>query len=132
RLRRRCAEPWVVFGPDTRPRFAGKTLQDRLGLAIGRRHGDRRELLGFHGDSTAMAHILPSVGKWAASTTLPLPRYIWTPHGKQGSKLRTVRMMSMPLKFSGPFSSKIGVFCTASSYGPGTPLQSRGLAFQGV
>jgi len=23
--------------------------------------------------------------------------------------------MSMPLKFSGPFSSKIGVFCTASS-----------------
>ena len=28
---------------------------------------------------------------------------------------RTARMMSTPLKFSGPFSSKIGVFCTASS-----------------
>ena len=27
--------------------------------------------------------------------------------------------MSMPLNLSGPFSSKIGVFCTASSYGPG-------------
>jgi hypothetical protein len=31
-----------------------------------------------------------------------------TPHGRQGSKLRTVRMMSMPLKFSLEFSSKIG------------------------
>ena len=38
-----------------------------------------------------------------------------------GSKLRTARMMSMPLKLSGGFSSKIGVFCTASSYGPGVP-----------
>ena len=33
-----------------------------------------------------------------------------TPHGRHGSKLRTARMMSMPLKLSGPFSSKIGVF----------------------
>ena len=33
----------------------------------------------------------------------------------------TARMMSMPLNLSGPFSSKIGVFCTASSYGPGVP-----------
>ena len=41
-------------------------------------------------------------------------------------------MMSMPLKFSGPFSSKIGVFWTASSYGPGVPYTSRGLAFHGV
>ena len=46
---------------------------------------------------------------------LPLPRYMWTPHGRHGSKLRTARMMSMPLNLSGPFSSKIGVFCTASS-----------------
>ncbi len=47
--------------------------------------------------------------------TLPLPRYMCVPQGRHGSKLRTARMMSMPLKFSGPFSSKIGVFCTASS-----------------
>jgi hypothetical protein len=40
---------------------------------------------------------------------------MWTPQGKQGSKLRTARMMSMRLNLSGPFSSKIGVFCTASS-----------------
>ena len=44
-----------------------------------------------------------------------------TPHGKHGSKLRTARMMSIPLKWSGPFSSKMGVFWTASSYGPGVP-----------
>ena len=54
------------------------------------------------------------------------------PHGMQGSKLRTVRIMSMPLKLSGPFSSKIGVCITASSYGPGVPKESRGLAFHGV
>jgi len=47
--------------------------------------------------------------------TRPTPVYMCTPHGRHGSKLRTARMMSMPLKFSGPFSSKIGVFCTASS-----------------
>ena len=44
-----------------------------------------------------------------------------TPHGRHGSKLRTDRMMSMPLKFSSVFSSKMGVFTTASSYGPGVP-----------
>ncbi len=47
--------------------------------------------------------------------TRPLPVYMCTPHGRHGSKERTARMMSIPLKFSGPFSSKIGVFCTASS-----------------
>ena len=41
-------------------------------------------------------------------------------------------MMSIPLKLSGPFSSKIGVFCTESSYGPGVPYVSRELAFHGV
>ena len=41
-------------------------------------------------------------------------------------------MMSMPLKLSGGFSSKIGVFWTASSYGPGTPFVSLTLAFHGV
>ena len=57
----------------------------------------------------------PNIGEWCVFSTFPLPRYMWTPHGRQGSKLRTVRMMSMPLNLSGPFSSKIGVFCTASS-----------------
>jgi hypothetical protein len=57
----------------------------------------------------------PNIGEWWVSSTFPLPRYMWTPQGRQGSKLRTARMMSMPLNLSGPFSSKIGVFCTASS-----------------
>src|SRR5262245_61958493 len=57
----------------------------------------------------------PNIGEWRVSSVLPAPRYICTPHGRHGSKLRTVRMMSMPLKLSGPFSSKIGVPCTESS-----------------
>src|SRR5215469_340513 len=61
------------------------------------------------------APIMPNMGECRVSSTLPLPRYMWTPQGRQGSKLRTARMMSMPLNLSGPFSSKIGVFCTASS-----------------
>src|SRR5581483_1133495 len=55
------------------------------------------------------------VGLWSFFNTFPLPRYMCTPQGRQGSKLRTARMMSMPLKLSGSFSSKIGVFWTASS-----------------
>ena len=55
------------------------------------------------------------VGVCITFRTPPLPSYMCTPHGRHGSKLRTARMMSTPLKFSGPFSSKIGVFCTASS-----------------
>src|SRR5580692_9052893 len=74
----------------------------------------------------------PNIGECLVSSTFPLPRYICTPQGRQGSKLRTARIISIPLNFSGPFSSKIGVFCTASSYGPGVPYTSRGLAFQGV
>src|SRR5258708_34204743 len=58
--------------------------------------------------------------------------YWWTPHGRQGSKLRTARMMSIPLNWSGPFSSKIGVPWHESSYGPGVPAESRGDAFHGV
>ncbi len=57
----------------------------------------------------------PNIGECTVSIVLPLPRYICTPHGRHGSKLRTARMMSMPLKFSGPFSSKIGVPVIASS-----------------
>jgi hypothetical protein len=57
----------------------------------------------------------PNIGEWRVSSALPLPRYICTPQGMQGSKLRTTRMMSIPLKLLGPFSSKMGVPCTASS-----------------
>ena len=73
-----------------------------------------------------------AVGVCITLRTLPPPVYMCTPHGRQGSNERTARMMSMPLNLSGPFSSKIGVFCTASSYGPGVPYTSRGLAFHGV
>src|SRR4029078_4272626 len=61
------------------------------------------------------------VGECTVCRVLPPPRYMCTPHGRHGSKLRTARMMSMPLKFSLEFSSKIGVFCHASSYGPRVP-----------
>ena len=53
---------------------------------------------------------MPNMGTCLVSSTLPSPRYMWTPQGRQGSKLRTARMMSIPLNLSGPFSSKIGVF----------------------
>ena len=49
-------------------------------------------------------------GEWSFFRVLPLPRYMWTPQGRHGSKLRTARMMSMPLNLSRSFSSKIGVF----------------------
>ena len=45
---------------------------------------------------------MPNIGTCLVSRTLPLPRYMWTPQGRQGSKLRTARMMSMPLNLSGP------------------------------
>src|SRR5215831_1822341 len=75
---------------------------------------------------------IPNMGECRVSRVFPFPRYICTPQGRHGSKLRTALMMSMPRKLSGPFSSKMGVFCTASSYGPGVPWASRGLAFHGV
>jgi hypothetical protein len=56
-----------------------------------------------------------AVGVCWTFVTLPPPVYMCTPHGRQGSNERTARMMSTPLNLSGPFSSKIGVFCTASS-----------------
>ena len=55
------------------------------------------------------------VGRCTTFRTRPAPVYMCTPHGRHGSNDRTARMMSTPLKFSGPFSSKIGVFCTESS-----------------
>ena len=65
--------------------------------------------------ATAHSPVSDWVGECSLSSDLPSPRYMCTPHGRQGSKLRTVRMMSMPLKFSRSFSSKIGWPCTASS-----------------
>ena len=59
-------------------------------------------------------HLAIPVGVCTTLRTLPLP-YMCTPQGRHGSNEWTARMMSTPLKFSGPFSSKIGVFCTASS-----------------
>src|SRR6185437_1290246 len=58
---------------------------------------------------------MSAVGVCICCSTFPGPRYMCTPQGRQGSKLRTARMMSMPLNLSWPFSSKMGVFCTASS-----------------
>ena len=59
--------------------------------------------------------VTADIGECTFWSVLPLPRYMCTPQGRHGSKLRTARMMSMPLNWSGGFSSKIGVFCTASS-----------------
>src|SRR5262249_15297864 len=84
----------------------------------------RRHVRRFFQDLEERRHQLArlsSVGEWRVSIVLPFPRYMCTPHGRQGSKLRTARMMSMPLKLSRPFSSKIGVPWIASSYGPGVP-----------
>src|SRR5262249_16354817 len=75
--------------------------------------------------------LLSADGEWIRLSTRPWPRNMCTPHGRQGSKLRTERMMSMPLNLSGAFSSKMGVFWTASSYGPGVPYMSRAFPFHG-
>ena len=64
---------------------------------------------------SASHSIPPSIGECRCSMTVPMPSYMCTPHGRHGSKLRTVRMMSMPLNLSGPFSSKIFSPWTASS-----------------
>ena len=71
-----------------------------------------RPVLARHG---SYSPVRVWVGECSFSRVWPLPRYMWTPQGRQGSKLRTVRMMSMPLKCSRSFSSKIGWPCTASS-----------------
>ncbi len=74
--------------------------------------GRPRPVLARHGSYSA---VRVWVGECSFSKVWPLPRYMWTPQGRQGSKLRTVRMMSMPLKCSRSFSSKIGCPWTASS-----------------
>ena len=58
----------------------------------------------------------PNIGECSSTrSSLPSPVNMCTPQGRHGSKLRTVRMMSMPLKSSMSFSSKMGCPLTASS-----------------
>lgn len=61
-------------------------------------------------DSPFRYECAPNIDEWRVSRIFPSPRYMCTPQGRHGSKLLTARMISMPLKLSGPFSSKIGVF----------------------
>src|SRR6185369_9475532 len=98
-------------------RLAGARIGDRPQLGehrfdavTDRAHGD-----GFRHVSPLSGDYLAMIGECRCSRILPLPRYMWTPHGRHGSKLRTVRMMSMPLNLSWLFSSKIGQPYTASS-----------------
>src|SRR5581483_6252956 len=78
-------------------------------------HASSRRAEGESPPRTLPYPCTPNIGTWRTSRTLPPPRYMCTPHGRQGSKLRTARMMSIPLKLSRPFSSKIGIPDTASS-----------------
>src|SRR5262249_56335018 len=71
-----------------------------------RHHGPFSEAAGCH----TVYPWTPNMGTCRTSRSLPLPRYMWTPQGRHGAQLRTARMISMPLNFSGPFSSKIRVF----------------------
>ena len=89
------------------------------------RVGEGLDLLEQHLDPLAPVRVLcrsvhrhecsPNIGEWTFLSVLPFPRYMCTPHGRHGSKLRTARMMSMPRKSSWLFSSKIGWPITASS-----------------
>ena len=88
---------------------AGELLAGLVELG-GELSDTRQQRLGVHASSQQSP-----VGVCITLRTLPLPVYMCTPHGRQGSNEWTARMMSTPLKSSGPFSSKIGVFWTASS-----------------
>ena len=76
--------------------------------------GDDRGMVTAHAPAHEFRET-PNIGECWARISRPGPKYMWTPQGRQGSKLRTARRMSIPLKSSGPFSSKIGVFWIASS-----------------
>src|SRR5579862_4638131 len=108
--------------PHRRTRHRANLLEQRLDSCA-----QLAQLLLIFATTHQSSTVFIIVGEWIFFSTFPLPTYMCTPHGRHGSKLRTVRIMSMPLNLSGPFSSKIGVFCTASSYGPGVPNESRGL-----
>ena len=72
-----------------------------------------------------------AVGEWIFFRVLPFPRYMCTPQGRHGSKLRTVRMMSMPLKCSRSFSSKIGVSGDGVLVGAGRAVDVAGVGIPG-
>ncbi len=104
-------------GEPPRPRI-GELLHPRRELLHSREQlrGRRGGALGDHRPGGRDGgHQANAVGVCITFRTRPPPVYMCTPHGRHGSKERTARMMSMPLKLSGPFSSKIGVFWTASS-----------------
>ena len=86
----------------------GEGLEQRLDALPGR--AEHVGMLALRRRFPVDAHspVIAAAGECVRSRCLPSPRYMWTPHGRQGSKLRTVRMMSIPLKFSRSFSSKIG------------------------
>ena len=117
-------QPFAVHLDDRRDELVDRPAQERIGRRVDRGGQllDALEQLLPCGRLLARSldrHLgrpqLRPVGRWTTLRTRPAPVYMCTPHGRHGSNERTARMMSMPLKFSGPFSSKIGVFCTASS-----------------
>ena len=114
-------QPFAVHRHDRRDELVDRAAHERVGRRIDR-GGELLDpveqllpLAGRNLDRHLRRPQLRPVGRWTTLRTLPAPVYMCTPHGRHGSNERTARMMSMPLKFSGPFSSKIGVFCTASS-----------------
>ena len=117
-------QPLAVQLDDRRDQLVDRAAHERIGgrLDRGRQLLDAVEqllplgrLLPWRLDCHRRRPQLRPVGRWTTFRTRPAPVYMCTPQGRHGSNERTARMMSMPLKFSGPFSSKIGVFCTASS-----------------
>ena len=108
-LDRRAGVAHAAFGGRLYHRLSCERRRSRNNASLRRRPANDRARYFAKSCSTR------PVGECSFFSSLPGPRYMWTPHGRHGSKLRTVRMMSMPLKLSGPFSSKIGVPCTASS-----------------
>ena len=89
----------------------------RVGEGLELARAAPRPARSAHARSTAQPPACwpPNIGECTCLSVLPPPRYMCTPQGRHGSKDRTARMMSMPRKLSGPFSSKIGWPATASS-----------------
>ena len=110
-----AAHALAVELDDRADELLGGRLRARVAQVLQLRLEDLNPLDELFGADVPGAQQLNPVGVCWTFRTMPFPLYMCTPHGRHGSKLRTARMMSTPLKFSGPFSSKMGVFCTASS-----------------
>ena len=107
---------------DRRPRVGRAPAARRAAARSGRRPpGGSAVPCGLHARlvSRPASDRRPGSASAASSSTFPSRGTCAPRRAGTGSKLRTARMMSMPLKCSRSFSSKIGVFITASSYGPG-------------